>query len=53
MVLTDAGYERLAEAAVGHVAEVRRLFVDRLSSDEIEVLAMVLPRLAASLEAED
>ena len=53
VVLTDAGYERLAEAAVGHVAEVRRLFVDRLSPDEIEVLAMVLPRLAASLEAED
>lgn len=53
VVLTDAGYERLAEAAAGHVAEVRRLFVDRLTSDEIEVLAMVLPRLAASLEAED
>ena len=45
-VLTDEGFDRLAAAAPGHVEEVRRLFVDRLSDDEIAVLADVLPRLA-------
>ena len=39
-------YARLEAAAPGHVDEVRRQFVDRLSTDEIEFLAEVLPRLA-------
>lgn len=52
VVLTEAGFRCLRDAAVGHVAEVRRLFVDRLSADEIELLAAVLPRLADSLEAD-
>lgn len=50
VVLTEAGFKRLAAAAVGHVSEVRRVFVDRLSAEELDVLARVLPRLAASLE---
>jgi DNA-binding MarR family transcriptional regulator len=49
--LTDAGRAKLEAAAPGHVSEVRRVFVDRLTADEIEVLAHVLPRLARSLEA--
>ena len=52
VVLTDAGFERLHEAAAGHVEEVRRVFVDRLTADEIDLLADLLPRLADSLEAE-
>lgn len=52
VVLTDDGFERLRDAAAGHVEEVRRVFIDRLSPDEIEVLATVLPRLAESLEAD-
>ena len=52
VVLTDAGFERLHEAAGGHVEEVRRVFVDRLTADEIELLAELLPRLADSLEAD-
>jgi len=53
VVLTEAGFGCLRDAAVGHVAEVRRLFVDRLSAGEIELLAAVLPRLADSLEADN
>ena len=49
VVLTDAGFQRLRDAASGHVEEVRRLFIDRLSADEIELLATLLPRLADSL----
>lgn len=52
VVLTDEGFARLSDAAIGHVEEVRRVFVDRLTTDEIDVLASVLPRLAASLEAD-
>ena len=48
--LTADGRRKLEETAPGHVAEVRAAFVDRLTSDEIDVLAKVLPRLAASLE---
>ena len=50
--LTDAGKAKLEETAPGHVAEVRRVFVDRLTAEEIGVLALVLPRLARSLEAD-
>ena len=45
-VLTDEGFERLRNAAPGHVEEVRRQFVDRLTDDEIAFLAEVMPRLA-------
>jgi len=45
-VLTDEGFARLRAAAPGHVDEVRRQFVDRLTDDEIAFLAEVLPRLA-------
>lgn len=50
--LTDDGMRRLQEAAPGHVDEVRRVFIDRLTSDEVSVLAQILPRLAGSLEAD-
>lgn len=48
--LTDAGRAKLAATAPGHVAEVRDVFIDRLSADEVATLATILPRLAASLE---
>ncbi len=49
-VLTDEGVARLEAAAPGHVAEVRRQFIDRLAPEEIAFLADVLPRLAESLD---
>ena len=48
--LTDAGRAKLEATAPGHVAEVRDVFIDRLSSDEVAALAKILPRLAESLE---
>ena len=49
-VLTDEGIARLEVAAPGHVAEVRRQFIDRLAPEEIAFLADVLPRLAEPLD---
>ena len=48
--LTAAGRAKLESTAPGHVAEVRDVFVSRLTADEIRFLADVLPRLADSLE---
>ena len=48
--LTDAGRAKLEATAPGHVAEVRDVFIDRLSPDEVAALATILPRLADSLE---
>ena len=50
--LTTTGREKLEATAPGHVEEVRRVFVDRFTAEEIEVLAKVLPRLADSLDAD-
>ena len=45
-VLTDAGWQRLEEAAPTHVRGVRRWFVDLLERDETAVLARSLGRVA-------
>lgn len=45
-VLTDAGWQRLEEAAPTHVRGVRRCFVDRLEPGEAAVLARSLGRIA-------
>ncbi len=44
-VLTDEGRERLEAAARSHLAQVRALFEERLSSEELETLADLLGRL--------
>ena len=44
--LTDAGWQRLEEAAPTHVRGVRRCFVDLLAPDETAVLARSLGRVA-------
>jgi len=44
-VLTDAGRERLESAGRSHVAQVRGLIEDQLSSDELETLVELLDRL--------
>jgi DNA-binding MarR family transcriptional regulator len=44
-VLTDAGYEKLRDAAPTHVGGIRELFGDRFSCDELETLAELLDRL--------
>lgn len=48
-VLTEAGSQRLSEAAPTHAGGVRHHFIDRLSRDELVVLASALGRVAAEL----
>lgn len=47
--LTEAGMERLREAAPGHVEEVRRLLFDRLSPEQQASLREISDVLAAHL----
>ncbi|MGC8634275.1 MAG: MarR family winged helix-turn-helix transcriptional regulator [Candidatus Limnocylindrales bacterium] len=49
-VLTDAGLERLRDATPVYLQGVRRHFVDPLGPEDLEVLAAILERLAASSE---
>jgi DNA-binding MarR family transcriptional regulator len=54
-VLTDAGERRLREARATHLAGVRRLFLDRLSGDDLQRLAAYWEALvpgAAGTDAE-
>ena len=44
--LTDAGVARLAEAAPVHLRRVRALFVERLSDEELAILASALEKVA-------
>jgi DNA-binding MarR family transcriptional regulator len=44
-VLTDEGRERLELAGRTHVAQIREIFVERFSDDELETLAGLLGRL--------
>ncbi len=39
--LTDAGWEKVVAAAPGHVAEVRRLLIDRLTPAQLDALREV------------
>lgn len=49
--LTEDGRRRLEEAAPTHVAGVCRHLIDRLSRDELTILAEALGRVSAALEA--
>ena len=44
--LTDAGYDKLREAAPVHIEGVRRVFATHFSDDELETLGALLGRLA-------
>jgi DNA-binding MarR family transcriptional regulator len=46
-VLTDAGHQRLREAAPTHLGGIRDLFAARFSGEELAVLAGLLERLPA------
>ena len=51
--LTDAGRLAIEAAAPNHVAEVRRLFIDQLSDDEIDALTSLFDRLLTGLAKPD
>jgi DNA-binding MarR family transcriptional regulator len=50
-VLTEAGHEKLVEAAQTHHADIARLFTDRLSAEELDALGCLLGRLGSRPEA--
>lgn len=49
--VTDAGRRAIAEAAPDHVAAVRELFVDRLTSEQIDVITAVADAVLAAVDA--
>jgi DNA-binding MarR family transcriptional regulator len=51
-VLTDAGWERLVEAAPAHVASVRHWLVDALSQEEFEQLGVLCSRVVEHLRCQ-
>jgi DNA-binding MarR family transcriptional regulator len=50
-VLTEAGHQKLVEAAQTHHADIARLFTDRLSAEELDALGCLLGRLGSRPEA--
>jgi DNA-binding MarR family transcriptional regulator len=52
-ILTDKGFERLAEAAPGHVAHVRSLVIDVLSAEQLRRLGMTAERITSRIDTSD
>ena len=50
VVLTDAGRSAIRAAAPQHVAEVRRLFVDRLTPAQLDALSEIAEAVLANLD---
>ena len=51
--LTDGGLDKLRDAAKTHVADIRSLFAERFSGEELETLRDLLRRLPADPSADD
>jgi DNA-binding MarR family transcriptional regulator len=51
VAITDAGRRAIEAAAPGHVATVRRLFIDLLTDDELDVIERVSTRVLGALDA--
>jgi DNA-binding MarR family transcriptional regulator len=52
VVITPEGREMIAKAAPRHVDEVRRLFIEPLTPDELQMFARVADRVVERLEEE-
>ena len=50
-ILTDVGFKTLADAAPGHVAHVRSLVIDVLSSEQLRRLGRDAERIMARIDA--
>jgi DNA-binding MarR family transcriptional regulator len=48
--LTDGGHQKLSCAGATHVAGIRKLFLERYSPEEIELLATLLGRLPGACQ---
>jgi DNA-binding MarR family transcriptional regulator len=51
--LTDAGRDKLAAAAGGHVASIRALFEEHFGTDELRALAQILGKLPGVADGDD
>jgi len=49
-ILTDKGFEVLAEAAPGHVAHVRSLVIDVLSPEQLRRMGQVADRIVSHID---
>ena len=49
-ILTDTGFQRLAEAAPGHVAHVRSLVIDALSPEQLRRLRRDADRIMSRID---
>jgi DNA-binding MarR family transcriptional regulator len=52
VAITPAGREAIEAAAPHHVAAVRRVFIDRMTPEELGTLARISDRIVAALERE-
>jgi DNA-binding MarR family transcriptional regulator len=52
VVLTDAGFRTIQAAAPGHVASVRRNFIDLLSRDQLDALTRISDTVVGHLTAD-
>jgi DNA-binding MarR family transcriptional regulator len=52
-ILTDKGFQTLAEAAPGHVAHVRSLVVDVLSPEQLRRLGQAADRIMSRIDTSD
>lgn len=49
-VLTEDGWEKVQEAAPGHVDNVRRLVFEHLTDDELKVLGTAMEKIVSALD---
>jgi DNA-binding MarR family transcriptional regulator len=49
-ILTEKGFQTLAEAAPGHVAQVRSLVIDVLSSEQLRRLGLAADRIVSRID---
>jgi DNA-binding MarR family transcriptional regulator len=52
-ILTDEGFRILAEAAPGHVAHVRSLVIDVLSSEQLRRLGLTADRIMSRIDTSE
>jgi DNA-binding MarR family transcriptional regulator len=52
-ILTDEGFQALAEAAPGHVAHVRSLVVDVISPEQLRRMGLTADRIVARIDTSE
>jgi DNA-binding MarR family transcriptional regulator len=52
-ILTDKGFQTLAEAAPGHVAHVRSLVIDVLSAEQLRRLGQAADRITSRIDTSE